>query len=509
MRDDINPKPEDVAASDIDTRKVHVTFFKNYAAKTLTTDDLTLAALRDRILAEVGPTKAKLPWLKLATFGETKSDKNSLRWDENVTGIEGIELDYDNTKKEGWVSFEDAVEQVRAMKARCLIYTSPSYTTAAPKWRLLLPTSNPLPKEMREKLVARVSGYFGNIFDPASFTLSQGFYYGRSEQWAKDNPDADHKARVIDGDFIDLHGDLSKFEAAGMKGAGKTANDKTNQTANGVRGFEANLALLGDGPGLDGFNNPLGSATASYAAIHGVDLDREVLKARLREAINKAPKKPERLVAEIERYLSDDYLDKRIESAIKKFGHDGLGPIVSGKDHVARARRMCNLRRPHMLHYRDDFMDFDAGAYRVVDDGVITADTWVFLDKARASRMVGRGKDAKQEIVPFQPDRNSVGETLAALKAVAHLNPDTETPCWLNGRDDLSVDALIAFPNGLLDLRSNILHPVDPNFFTIAALGFDYVAAAPKPTNWLNFLDEIFAGDDKDEQIAALQEIFG
>jgi hypothetical protein len=74
------------------------------------------------------------------------------------------------------------------------------------------------------------------------------------------------------------------------------------------------------------------------------------------------------------------------------------------------------------------------------------------------------------------PNRNSVGETLAALKAIAHLNSNFESPCWLNGRKDPPPDQIIAFPNGLLDLRSNKLHPVDQKFFTIAALGFDYVA---------------------------------
>jgi len=140
---------------------------------------------------------------------------------------------------------------------------------------------------------------------------------------------------------------------------------------------------------------------------------------------------------------------------------------------------------------------------------VINAATWTFLDKAKAKRMVGRGKDAVLETLPFQPNQHSVSETIAALKAVAHLNPKLEPPCWLTGRSDLPAGALIAFPNGLLDLRNNTLHPLDANFFTTAALGFNYVAHAPKPANWLKFLDEIFAGDDKDEQIAALQEMFG
>lgn len=185
--------------------------------------------------------------------------------------------------------------------------------------------------------------------------------------------------------------------------------------------------------------------------------------------------------------------------------------ILSDKDHMSRACKLRDLKRPDLVHYRDDFMDFKDGAYRVVEDGAIDSHVWLFLDKAYARRKDGRGADAEFKTVPFCPNRNSVGETMAALKSITRLNSYTEMPSWLNGRADLPPDQIIAFPNGLLDLRTNTLHPIDPKFFTIAALGFDYVAPddAPKPTLWLKFLDEIFAGDDKDEQIVLVQEIFG
>jgi putative DNA primase/helicase len=185
--------------------------------------------------------------------------------------------------------------------------------------------------------------------------------------------------------------------------------------------------------------------------------------------------------------------------------------ILSDSNHMKRARKMRKLQRPHLVHYRDDFMDFKGGAYHMVGDGAINASIWTFLDQAKTKRKDGRGKDAELKEVPFCPNRNSVGETLAALKAITYLDSHHEAPCWLNGKTDLPPNQIVSFPNGLLDLRSNKLHPVDPNFFTIAALGFDYVAAdtAPEPTLWLKFLDEIFAGDDKDEQIAGLEEMFG
>ncbi len=44
-----------------------------------------------------------MPWLKLASFGDTKSEKNSLRHDVNVP-VNGIEADYDREQ----LAMEDA-----------------------------------------------------------------------------------------------------------------------------------------------------------------------------------------------------------------------------------------------------------------------------------------------------------------------------------------------------------------------------------------------------------------
>jgi P4 family phage/plasmid primase-like protien len=172
--------------------------------------------------------------------------------------------------------------------------------------------------------------------------------------------------------------------------------------------------------------------------------------------------------------------------------------IVSATDHLARARALRDAQRPHLLHHRDDFVDWERGAYRIIAEGTINAEVWDFLDHAITVR--GKG----QQAMPFQPNRSSVGETLAALKAVAHLAPEIDPPHWLDGRAE---GELIAFPNGLLDIRSGKLLPPDPAFFTFAALGFDYESKGAEPIAWMTFLDEIFRGES--DQIEALQEAFG
>ena len=60
-------------------------------------------------------SKARLPWLKMAQFGEVRSAKNSLRTNANMKYISGIELDYDAAM----MPFEAAIEAFRAVQLRC------------------------------------------------------------------------------------------------------------------------------------------------------------------------------------------------------------------------------------------------------------------------------------------------------------------------------------------------------------------------------------------------------
>lgn len=85
-------------------------------------------------------------------------------------------------------------------------------------------------------------------------------------------------------------------------------------------GFEAKLALLGNGEGLAGFHEPLLTAVWAYVREQGSDgTNAEALKARLREAIDAAPKRPGR-DDDIARYRSDRFLDDLIAGALDKWG---------------------------------------------------------------------------------------------------------------------------------------------------------------------------------------------
>jgi hypothetical protein len=313
------------------TDTVYISFFENFAAKSIRVADLTLEELKTRILAASAPKKDKLPWLKLAVFGNKRTVKASLRHDANVLNITGVELDYDGPDDPDaeWIGFDQAVELVRAINIKALVYTSPSHTAANPKWRILAPTSGPLSNEIRAKLVARINGHIGVLITrKESFTLSQAYYYGRS----RENKNSNHMVEVLDGDYVDKRTDLKQHEDAGKYQGGKS-NAKTsnafdefaNENAKkdyqqGMHGFTLILTEIGDGPGLKGFNDVLTRAVASYVALHnGNKFDVGKLKTLLREAIESAPKAPNRSPHDLVRYKSDYYLEDIIGTAERKF----------------------------------------------------------------------------------------------------------------------------------------------------------------------------------------------
>ncbi len=182
-------------------RPIPVTFFKTYAADTKREEAYAPRALADRIRTVTAAQKAQLPWLKLARFGETRSDKNSLRHDANVLTITGIEADYDG----GVIPVDEACDRLTRQGVAAIVYTSPSHTEDAPRWRVLCPLSEQMPPHRRRDFLGRLNGLLGGIFARESFTLSQSYYFGS----VRHNPS--HRVELIDGSPIDQHDDLDEI----------------------------------------------------------------------------------------------------------------------------------------------------------------------------------------------------------------------------------------------------------------------------------------------------------
>ena len=151
----------------------HVTFFPDRFGKTLDPQRATLQGLAATISCATRKQKHELPLLKLARFGDQRSDEGSLRHNDNVLAITGVELDYDGEQ----MSFEEAVATVRKAGLSALLYTSPSFTCEKPRWRILCPASRELEPEQRAKLTGRVNGVFGGILGKESFTLRKRFIW--------------------------------------------------------------------------------------------------------------------------------------------------------------------------------------------------------------------------------------------------------------------------------------------------------------------------------------------
>ncbi|MEY6431687.1 AAA family ATPase [Thioalkalicoccus limnaeus] len=133
------------------------------------------AAICELIKSEpVRPSKDKCRLIKLATFGDARTDKGSLRHDANVIVVTGIEGDHDA----GGMAPEAAIEVLERHHLRAMIYTTWSHTPGVPRWRVLVPLSRPVDPDERLPLAEALNGLLGGCLAPESGALSQSFYIG-------------------------------------------------------------------------------------------------------------------------------------------------------------------------------------------------------------------------------------------------------------------------------------------------------------------------------------------
>lgn len=154
-----------------------VTLFRDFSAATAERKRLTLNELAEMAQTRLGAAKHNLPLVKLATFGELRSPKQSLRHRANMVEISGIEADYDA----GLMPIEAAADRLRAAGVAALLYTSPSHMPGAPRWRVLCPLSRPAPVASRRDLLGRINAILGGVLATESFTDAQSFYIGGTD----------------------------------------------------------------------------------------------------------------------------------------------------------------------------------------------------------------------------------------------------------------------------------------------------------------------------------------
>ena len=178
----------------------------------------------------------------------------------------------------------------------------------------------------------------------------------------------------------------------------------------------------------------------------------------------------------------------------------------------APASGLINLRAPYdtarlfqhglavsLRHHRGGFFEWSGSAWLEAEEAGLRARLYAFLDQCRSGNVKGDQ--------PVKPNIKMVGEVFDALRAAAQLDASIEPPAWLDGAYRQPPHTLVACANGLMHLPTRMLLAHTPSYFNHNALDFAYDPNAPKPQQWLDFLDQLW-GDDQ-QAIDTLQEIFG
>lgn len=181
--------------------EIQYSLFESVTARTISTHRITWRELCD--LLRNPPqyaSKERCPLIKLATFhSERLTDEmrragcRSARNNANVAAVYGVEGDYDG----GEMGIDEAARLLDDAGIAAVLYTTPSHTDAAPRWRVLAPFSRARSPSYRSACLMRLNNLLGGVFDAKSFTLSQCFYFGRV-------PGVPYQCHVVEGDPIDL-----------------------------------------------------------------------------------------------------------------------------------------------------------------------------------------------------------------------------------------------------------------------------------------------------------------
>lgn len=158
-----------------------------------------------------------------------------------------------------------------------------------------------------------------------------------------------------------------------------------------------------------------------------------------------------------------------------------------------------------LRHWRGTWMLWDRTCWNEFEDRAVRA--WLYKRLEHASYWHDDPKAKALELKPWRPNRRKVADVLDALAAATHLSETTDPPAWLVEHPSALTGEVVACLNGLLHVDTRKLMPHTPRFFTRVSVPFDFDPAAPEPSEWLNFLDQLWPNDPDSK--ATLQQFFG
>lgn len=203
---------------------------------------------------------------------------------------------------------------------------------------------------------------------------------------------------------------------------------------------------------------------------------------------------------------STEYAARQIQRAREAVAKGKLGPggrrVLNPLAPYEIAERLKAELFPTAIHTNDDWLEYEAGAYRDREDATIRATLYRELSAALVSKVT----DNEVEYLPFHPDSTKVNKVLDALEGVAHRpSSDMTSQAWLEG-DGPPAEELLACRTGLLHVPSGDFLDPTPSFFTRNALDLEFDPNAPEPHEWLAFVNQVFPDPDARE---LLQDWFG
>jgi putative DNA primase/helicase len=463
-----------------------VTFFRNYAAAEKQEETYTLRSLASRIRTITASRKDELPWLKLARFGEARTEKGSLRHDANVLAISGIEADYDGEQ----IAFAEAVERLTKADLLALAYTSPSHTAAAPRWRVLCLFSEELPPDRRAHLLGRLNGVFDGALSGESWTLSQSYYFGS----VRNNPA--HQVALVEGTPIDQLNELDElWRGKPNTGAAVSARDDTGfrsgrldeaalaaEIVSGANYHQASPRLLGRWA----FNGmPLVEARQKLIDLmEGVfPADRDARWAGRR--------------ADVDRCVQDIYgrearaLDegRSLARQVKHEEGDNAGPVT--EDSVAAAFVEHHQDSLRFCHHAGKWYRWTGAVWQREETRL--AFDWARNLARQCAAASGEGKAITA--AGKAAFASGVERFVQADRAFAVNSAAWDRDPWLLGT-----------PEGTVDLRTGELRPARQEDLISRSTAVAPAPQAQCPT-WLAFLQQACAGDQ--DLIGFLRRWFG
>ena len=414
--------------------------------------------------------KAQCPLIKLATFGEERSGRNSLRHDGNILQIFGLEGDYDG----GTVSLQEAEHLLRNAGIEALFYTTPSCTADKPRWRVLAPLSRPVEPLDRKQFVEQLDHALGRILAKESYALSQCFYVGRVDR-------VKYEVRHVEGVCIDL---LPSHAFSLTEGDLSIVGDTRQSDEELIRQILA----------AEEYHLPLVRLSARY---HARGMSERVIVDKLHGIMRT---NGDNSVRWQERF---DDIKRIVRSAVQKFPVNPIGDIRHGSGDILPLTELGNADRlaaivdsdAHYIHELDYWLHWDGAWFQDNGNSRMTSYARDVVQKlnhdASALTQAGRAADARQILTWSlrSQSRSVIDTSIELFSRLPHVRLSVT-----------SLDAsllLVGFDRGrqVIDLKSGMARAARREDYVTRSLGIGTLGCSNEAVVWRKFLDDVFQSD--------------